>query len=69
MSVATADEAPYPSPGALGLYREIWRYAAGRRGTIILAYSLLLLSQVLKLPLPYLWLRPLMKFRWRNRTI
>jgi ATP-binding cassette subfamily B protein len=50
----TEDEAPLRTPGALGLYREIWRYAAGMRGTIFLAYGLLLLSQILRLALPYL---------------
>ena len=53
-TVAGEDEAPFRGPGAFGLYREIWRYAAGMRGIIVLAYSLLLLSQILKLVLPYL---------------
>ena len=53
-TVAGEDEAPFRGPGAFGLYREIWRYAAGMRGIIVLAYSLLLLSQILKLALPYL---------------
>lgn len=48
------DEAPYRQLGALGLYREIWRYASGQRGTIILAYSLLVASQIMRLSLPYL---------------
>ena len=50
----TEGEAPFRMPGAFGLYREIWRYAAGMRGTIFLAYGLLLLSQILRLALPYL---------------
>ena len=48
------EAAPFRSTGAFGLYREIWRYAAGKRGSILLAFSLLLLSQIIKLSLPYL---------------
>ncbi len=48
------EAAPYRRPGTFGLYREIWRYAAGKRGLVILAFSLLLLSQIIKLSLPYL---------------
>ena len=48
------EAAPFRPPGAFGLYREIWRYAAGKRGSIVLAFSLLLLSQIIKLSLPYL---------------
>jgi ABC-type multidrug transport system fused ATPase/permease subunit len=47
-------DSAYRRLGALGLYREIWRYAEGKRGIIVLAYSLLLTSQILKLSLPYL---------------
>ena len=47
-------ESTYRMPKTFGLYREIWRYAAGQRGLIVLAYSLLLVSQILKLSLPYL---------------
>ncbi len=50
----TEGEVPFRMPGAFGLYREIWRYAAGMRGIIFLAYGLLLVSQILKLALPYL---------------
>ncbi len=48
------EAAPFRLPGAFGLYREIWRYAAGQRGAIVLAFSLLLLSQIIRLSLPYL---------------
>ncbi len=48
------EAAPYRRPGAFGLYREIWRYAAGKRGSIVLAFGLLLVSQIIKLSLPYL---------------
>ena len=47
-------EAPYRMPGALGLSREIWRYAAGKRGAVVLAFGLLLASQIIRLSLPYL---------------
>ena len=47
-------EAPYRMPGAFGLYREIWRYAAGKRGFVVLAFGLLLASQIIRLSLPYL---------------
>ena len=56
---AKGEVAAYQRVGALGLYREIWRYAAGIRGYIVLAYSLLLLSQMLKLSCPISQPRPL----------
>jgi ATP-binding cassette, subfamily B, bacterial len=54
VTAAGGQAASYQRLGALGLYREIWRYAVGQRGAIVLAYSLLLVSQIIKLSLPYL---------------
>jgi ATP-binding cassette, subfamily B, bacterial len=40
--------------GPWELYRELWRLAAGKRGAIFLALSLLVAGQIVKLALPYL---------------
>lgn len=45
---------PAPSPSTLELYLAIWRYAVGARGTLLLAAGLLVLSQVVKLAVPWL---------------
>ena len=37
-----------------GLYRALWKYAEGKRGTFILSTTLLVLSQVVKLGVPWL---------------
>src|SRR5512139_12133 len=37
-----------------GLYRALWKYATGKRGTFILSTTLLVLSQVVKLGVPWL---------------
>ena len=36
------------------LYREMWRHAAGARGWLLFAFALLLLSQIVKLFVPWL---------------
>jgi len=37
-----------------GLYRALWKYATGKRGTFIVSTTLLVLSQVVKLGVPWL---------------
>jgi ABC-type multidrug transport system fused ATPase/permease subunit len=47
-------EDPFTAPGIVGLYRALWRFAAGRRGTIFLSAGLLVGSQLAKLAVPWL---------------
>ncbi len=43
-----------PAPGLIGLYRELWRFAEGQRRQLVLAFVLLVGSQLFKLAIPAL---------------
>ena len=43
-----------PMPSIAELYRQLWRYAAGARGWLILSSTMLVASQLLKLTIPWL---------------
>ncbi|MET0378040.1 MAG: ABC transporter ATP-binding protein, partial [Spongiibacteraceae bacterium] len=43
-----------PAGGVVGLYRDLWLYAAGQRHLIAAAFTLLLASQLFKLAVPWL---------------
>jgi len=43
-----------PAVGVFELYRQVWHYAAGARGFLLLSSSLLIASQLVKLLLPWL---------------
>jgi len=50
----TASTQPPGQSGVLHLYRELWRFAAGQRLTLLGAFGLLIAAQVLLLGVPYL---------------
>jgi ABC-type multidrug transport system fused ATPase/permease subunit len=52
--------------GALLLYSDLWRYAKGRRPSLVGALSLLTLSQVFKLGIPYLAARAINTLQLRG---
>jgi ABC-type multidrug transport system fused ATPase/permease subunit len=48
------DAEAYKPERIAGLYRALWKYAEGRRGTFVASVTLLVLSQVVKLGVPWL---------------
>ena len=59
LSVSTLEEARTPAPSTQAasvatLYRQMWAYAAGARGALVLSSAMLVASQLVKLMVPWL---------------